>query len=275
MSKAVQIYISQPCHENWYNMTPNEQGRFCDACQKTVVDFSAMSDKELLEYVANVSGYNACGRFSSHQLNREIKTAENIRRFSWAYVWNILLATFMITEADAQGRAPRKRAIVPSVINRPDTGNMAISTIGYKAQTFDIKDNRYDQHPVINPLLLPELKGRVGGYSVTVKTPLKERVSRVINNCIPTPLKRNVAIYPNPVLRGNLTRLKLALPKDDYKLEVLSTSGQVMLVLPLYIQTKEQLFGLPTRAAWNAGSYWVRISSNTTKKVFQSKLLLQ
>ena len=70
MPKTVQIQISQPCHENWHNMTPNEQGRFCGSCQKAVVDFSAMNDKELLEYIANVAGYTACGRFSNDQLNK-------------------------------------------------------------------------------------------------------------------------------------------------------------------------------------------------------------
>lgn len=273
MPKAVQIHLSQPCHENWHNMTPNEQGRFCGSCQKTVVDFSAMSDKELLAYLANVSGYTACGRFSNEQLNRTIKTAENKRRFSWAYVWNILLATFMITEANAQVCPPKRKALVPSIIKRPDTVNTAISTMGYKAETFKADNvSLTDTKPVDMSTVLV---GPLGGYYVGEKLPVKERVSRRINSFIPASLKKDVVVYPNPVARGNVAKIKLALPKGDYELEVLSTNGQLMLVKSLSIQTKDQQVELPTQESWSAGTYWVRISSNTTTKVFQSKMLLQ
>lgn len=273
MPKAVQIHIPQPCHENWHNMTPNEQGRFCGSCQKTVIDFSAMSDKELLEYIANVSGYTACGRFSNDQLNRTIKTTENKRRFSWAYVWNILLATFMITEANAQVCPKKKRAMVPTSINKPDTVNTAISTIGYKAETFNTdKVKIHDAEPID---LSVALVGRVGGYYVEAKPTVKERVTRIVNSCIPVSLKKDVVVYPNPVARGDVAQLKLALPKGNYKMEVVNTSGEVMWGTPLYIQTKEQQVKLPTREHWSAGTYWVRISSNSTTKIFQSKMLLQ
>lgn len=34
--QKLQLSISEPCHENWHNMTPTEQGRFCNACAKEV-----------------------------------------------------------------------------------------------------------------------------------------------------------------------------------------------------------------------------------------------
>jgi hypothetical protein len=274
MPKAVQIHIPQPCHENWNNMTPDEQGMFCGSCQKTVVDFSAMSDKELLESFANVSGYTACGRFSNDQLNRTIKTAENKRRLSWAYVWNVLLATFMITEANAQVCPPnKKRAMVPSSINKADSVNTAISTIGYKAETFTADNSRIIETKPVN--MSVALVGRLGGYYVGEKLPVKERINKVINNFIPASLKKDVIVYPNPVARGDVAKIKLALPKGDYELEVLSTTGQIMLVRSLSIQTKEQQVDLPTQENWSLGTYWVRISSNKTGRTFQNKILLQ
>lgn len=273
MPKAVQIHIQQPCHEKWQNMTPNEQGRFCSACQKTVVDFSTMNDKELLEYITTIPGYTACGRFSKDQLNRDIKEADKKRRFCWAYIWNIILATFIITEANAQVCPKKKRALVPSTVVKPDTVNMAISTNGYKAQTIDVKDNVIGQHPVLNPLL--ELRGHVGGVTVFEKTPVKEKISRFVNSCIPASLKKDVIIFPNPIIKGNIALVKLKVPTGDYKLEILSTSGQIMLIQPLYIQSKEQQVELSTQESWNAGSYWLRISSPNTKNVYQSKLLVK
>lgn len=51
-------------------MSPEEKGRFCQHCQKTVVDFSNMTDRELVNYFSTASG-RVCGRFMPEQLNRE------------------------------------------------------------------------------------------------------------------------------------------------------------------------------------------------------------
>ncbi|WP_186774292.1 carboxypeptidase-like regulatory domain-containing protein [Chitinophaga pinensis] len=69
------LHIPQPCAENWNQMTPNEKGRFCQHCQKTVIDFSNMSDHEVANIV-NRSKEQICGRLHVSQLNREIYTAE-------------------------------------------------------------------------------------------------------------------------------------------------------------------------------------------------------
>lgn len=84
-----------------------------------------------------------------------------------------------------------------------------------------------------------------------------------------------MVVYPNPIVKGNVAQLKLALPKGNYKLEVVSTSGQIMWGMPLFIQTKEQQVELPTQEQWSAGTYWVRISSPDVKNVYQSKLIVQ
>ena len=109
MLKSVHIQIPRPCHENWNNMTPDDQGRFCGSCKKIVVDFTVMSDKELLDYISNVAGQHTCGRFSNHQLNTDIKTTPGKKRFSWAYVWNVLLASLLATESYAQGEPQIKK----------------------------------------------------------------------------------------------------------------------------------------------------------------------
>lgn len=109
MLKSVQIQIPKPCHENWNNMTPHKQGRFCGSCKKIVVDFTVMSDKELLDYFSNIAAQHTCGRFSTHQLNTNIKTTESKKRFSWAYVWNVLLASLLATESYAQGEPQIKK----------------------------------------------------------------------------------------------------------------------------------------------------------------------
>lgn len=61
-------------------MNPKEEGRFCSHCEKIVVDFSSMSDEEVLNYFQHHSG-RICGRISATQipqpdikpLNRRLK----------------------------------------------------------------------------------------------------------------------------------------------------------------------------------------------------------
>ena len=53
-------------------MTPVTQGRLCDACSKVVIDFTAFSDRQLIDYF-NSNSSKVCGRFKSTQLNREIE----------------------------------------------------------------------------------------------------------------------------------------------------------------------------------------------------------
>jgi hypothetical protein len=71
---AIQISIPQPCHEDWLGMTPADKGRFCDKCMKNVMDFTAKTDREILD--AYAKDQKLCGRFKSDQLNRDIAVVE-------------------------------------------------------------------------------------------------------------------------------------------------------------------------------------------------------
>lgn len=74
MKNTIQISIPQPCHEDWQAMTPADKGRFCDKCMKNVMDFTAKTDREILDAYAKDS--KLCGRFKADQLNRDIEVLE-------------------------------------------------------------------------------------------------------------------------------------------------------------------------------------------------------
>lgn len=65
------ITIPKPCNEHWNKMKPEAKGRYCLNCKKDVIDFSEMSDAELILFL-NQSKGNVCGRFDSYQINRNI-----------------------------------------------------------------------------------------------------------------------------------------------------------------------------------------------------------
>lgn len=63
------LTIPEPCTENWNKMTPNENGRFCLSCSKTVVDFTEMLADEVQHFFIQNQNQNICGRFKNSQLN--------------------------------------------------------------------------------------------------------------------------------------------------------------------------------------------------------------
>jgi hypothetical protein len=69
------ITIPTPCHEDWSKMSPNEQGRHCGSCVKTVVDFTTWQPQAILQHFE--TNKNVCGRFTVDQLDEPIPTAED------------------------------------------------------------------------------------------------------------------------------------------------------------------------------------------------------
>jgi hypothetical protein len=61
------VSIPRPCAENWTTMSPEKGGRFCGSCKKTVVDFTAMSTDQILDYFLVKRGEKLCGRFHISQ----------------------------------------------------------------------------------------------------------------------------------------------------------------------------------------------------------------
>ncbi|MTH14943.1 energy transducer TonB [Flavobacterium sp. LC2016-01] len=68
MERNLKITIPEPCHENWDEMTPNENGRFCMSCSKTVVDFTSMLPQEVQHFFIQNQNNTICGRFKNEQL---------------------------------------------------------------------------------------------------------------------------------------------------------------------------------------------------------------
>ncbi|GGF01772.1 hypothetical protein [Flavobacterium limi] len=70
------ISIPKPCNENWNSMSPDKNGRFCNSCNKTVIDFTKMNKQEIQQYFAENSGKERiCGHFKLNQ----IQTQESIK----------------------------------------------------------------------------------------------------------------------------------------------------------------------------------------------------
>lgn len=82
MKPQLQIHIPKPCHEDWNKMTPVDKGKFCSSCNKQVVDFSLMSDQQVLNYFSTATG-KTCGRFDEDQLQRELIPTKIEKKKTW------------------------------------------------------------------------------------------------------------------------------------------------------------------------------------------------
>lgn len=69
---TIQLSVPEPCFESWKEMQPNCDGRFCNVCQKVVVDFATMSDERIVNYLAEAGKARVCVRVKKSQLNRPI-----------------------------------------------------------------------------------------------------------------------------------------------------------------------------------------------------------
>lgn len=64
------MQIISPCNQNFNKMKKQGDGRYCASCEKVVVDFTKMSNKQLTDYLESRKSENICGRLKNVQLGK-------------------------------------------------------------------------------------------------------------------------------------------------------------------------------------------------------------
>ena len=80
------IYIPNPCSENWNEMNPEEKGRFCSVCSKCVIDFTEKNTLEIQQIITEKSDKSVCGRFYNHQLNNDDSKTSRLKERFFRYI---------------------------------------------------------------------------------------------------------------------------------------------------------------------------------------------
>ncbi|MBX2875291.1 MAG: carboxypeptidase-like regulatory domain-containing protein [Saprospiraceae bacterium] len=97
-------------------MTTAEKGRHCESCEKEVIDFTNMSDRELLNLLANTSG-NLCGRFKTIQLNRQFSLQKSeVSSSQWAKIGLLAANLLMVVPAAGQEKPTESDPVEQRVI---------------------------------------------------------------------------------------------------------------------------------------------------------------
>jgi hypothetical protein len=116
--QPIKIAIPEPCHENWGNMNPTQQGRFCNSCAKEVIDFSVMDDGEMYMTLQKAMQNNksVCGRVQTNQLQRPILSTTQKIKTQVAWYWKYVTALFLFSN-EAKTFAQKKPATVCTSTN--------------------------------------------------------------------------------------------------------------------------------------------------------------
>lgn len=264
MSKPLQLHIPKPCHEDWSGMHPSEKGRHCMACQKTVTDFTAMNDAEILQYMRQ-AGSQVCGRLTTGQMNRDLMPSPAQRNGGKGWPW--LIAGALMT---ADGAPPDRAGVLGlmrlrtppismkdnvttgEITATPDIAPVADSTAIISEDEFIVGMMpipaviEHEPEPMYNPEETPLdslVKGTVSIVvpdsilmaapeipvtDTTETIPLNMRVKQFITDTL-TKLriipKMELKVYPNPIPKGASFHIAWPSEPGTYKVSLISAAG--------------------------------------------------
>jgi len=112
--KDLTLLLTSPCAQVWEEMQPAGTGRYCDQCNKNIVDLTSKSDVELIRFFKN-KNENVCGRLLSSQLNRELVMP--VSKPSWNWLVPFAVGAFAFSPARAQQLKP----VVVDHVNTPES----------------------------------------------------------------------------------------------------------------------------------------------------------
>ena len=123
-----QIPIGELCCESWEGMTGDDTHRFCDACQKEVVDLSAMSKPEAKQFLRETKNscirytYNAGGEiyFIPVQLKNQRRGAQRLLAAAVAIPLSLMVACGGdVAEHEAQAQPAVYQEAAPGSASAP------------------------------------------------------------------------------------------------------------------------------------------------------------
>lgn len=101
--KDIQLILTNPCSESWDDMKEAGAGRYCDRCEKNIVDLTRKTDSELILFFRN-KNKNVCGRLLSSQLHRNLMMPPS--KLSWPWLLPFALTAIVSPKVKAQDVKP-------------------------------------------------------------------------------------------------------------------------------------------------------------------------
>jgi hypothetical protein len=166
--KKINLSIPKPCNEDWNKMTLGDKGRFCASCQKSVIDFTSMSDRQVVEFFKKTSS-SVCGRFYQDQLNRDIEFSR--KRIPWIkYFFQFTLPAFLIS---MKATAQKNRTLIGDTI-------YCTSTMGFV--TGKLAPEKSADSGIISGQIVDDKGNKISFASVMIKNTKTETLADANGN---------------------------------------------------------------------------------------------
>ncbi len=189
MSDAIKI---KPCNVGWDQMTPEEKGRHCSLCSKTVVDFTQMKKEEIQWELKNyfAKGQSVCGHFLAKDVD-EIVVEVPVQLFSkrmnfhkqFALALLVVMGTSLLSCTNNQGEKERLSEVVITENVR------GIDTLSTPADSSNIEIDL----PEKNGKIIPIMEGEISVPPVT---------------SIPNEPLSGIPIPPEDVVKGDVSIIR-------------------------------------------------------------------
>jgi len=271
MNQTIQLQIPTPCHQLWANMQPTATGRHCQSCSKTVVDFTAMSDHEMITHLAR-AGQGVCGRFAPDQLDRGLSLVPAPKKRGcrgWALVLAGILA---IIRLPAQSRPART-----STHQNPKVA--ATSPIRQQIAPVTAQPVA-DSFKVLPPVVVfgyatRQLQGSLGAVSFgrVIKTgPWKQKIKDTLSAFLP---RKELSIYPNPARRGAAISLSWQTSPGTYQVGIYNIAGALIRQRTVQVSGETQVDLVEIPPTLSAGVYLIAAIRIADGKRFTRELVVQ
>ena len=313
MPKSLHLHIPVPCHEDWSAMQPEEQGRHCAACQKTVVDFTAMSDAQVVAYMSR-AGSQVCGRFAPDQLGRKLEEPAPVKRNRWVG-WQLVLAGALLT-ADGSKRDPTlKGMIVPMELmdEKPTVGNTVPVIVEDTVEETKIRpvechgelmgkimvdpetpgdsmleraarlvrdtavaDTSAMEDRMGLPIVLMD-SGRANDPVDTSKRPVIDSIKQLVTDTLKKlnllPAPKTLTLYPNPVPHGSSFRIVWPEEAGTYQAALYTTGGRLIQQRVITVTGPGQTDEWPLPGDAPAGIYVLQVNGKGSR--YSQKVVVQ
>ena len=167
------IQLANPCSENWEQMQPAAQGKFCGRCQMQVHDMTALSTWEVIQLFQK-NGGKLCGRLTETQLKQHNDTIEKQSIFRFSKITKSISAFSVVAMAFVTMPLKKSYATNNVVVTQPN--------FLFKESNFLPDEPPLDSARILKVKVVDEKGEAITGAAIILLNPFKKKLYSVKTN---------------------------------------------------------------------------------------------
>lgn len=129
--------LSFSCDQKWEDMPVTGCGRFCEQCQKPVIDFTGLPRTDVVSYLKRHPG--TCGQYDPEQVDPSLIPIEHVgRNIRNGFLASIAALAFQ--SAQAQERSPASPTSTEQTVHEPSVNDAVEGTCVRAPQLISAKE---------------------------------------------------------------------------------------------------------------------------------------